>query len=727
MNDQHDQHHKHIIELAQAAGLARDWTNANGQPRQVSPEALRAVLEALDLPCATHEQCRESHGRLAALESGTALPVLVTGTVGQPVHLRLPASLAGRPYRIGFEHGGHLDGRFPDDPHQLSAGIALPPVDRFGYHRLHAGDGETVLAVAPPRCFGIADALEANRTAASAATTAARLWSLGVQLYSLRRSGDGGIGDFTALATLARSAASQGAAALAISPVHAMFSADVHRFSPYGPSSRLFLNALHIDPGSILGADALGQALAALGDDAAGRLARLERDELIDWPAAASLRLALLRHLYERFAARGDERNERNVQDFEDFQRQGGDALRDHARFEALHAWHLANGESGDWRVWRAGLRDPKGADVEEFARAHAQEVRFHAFLQWQAARGLSGAQQAAREAGMPIGLIADLAVGADNGGSQAWSRQAEIIRGLSVGAPPDALNARGQSWGLGAFSPHAMRARGFGAYIEMLRATFAYAGGARIDHVLGLGRLWLVPHGESSENGAYLRYPMQDLLRLIALESWRHRAIVIGEDLGTVPAGFDTQLAQAGLLGIRVLLFQRDGGRFYRPDEWPDHAVATTTTHDLPTVAGWWQGRDIDWRKDLDLLEAGQTAEDARRGREWERSILWQALAQAGFASGHMPDARAESAPLDAAIGFMSATPSPLAMLPIEDALGLAEAPNLPGTVDSHPNWRRRLPKDADAILDEPAVSARLAIMDRTRSWRGGSQGGEQ
>ncbi len=715
-----------IFDLAQAAGLARDWTNANGQPMQVAPAALRAILEALGLPCTSDASCRESRQRLAAMNetNGTSgLPPLVTGTVGQAILLPGLHHAAGKRYRLELESGESIDGRFADADVQ-KGGVALPPIDRYGYHRLIVEDSQTTLAVAPLRCFGVADAvqLSGDQVANNVQGTQQikndpQLWALGVQLYSLRRAGDGGIGDFTSLASLVKSAAAQGAAALAISPVHAMFSADVTRFSPYGPSSRLFLNALHIDPASAFGEERFRAALDSLGQEAVDRYAAMDQADLIDWPAAASLRLSVLRRLYDRFGA-----DDSQLNGFASFCQQQGSALQDHARFEALHAWRLAHGENGDWRSWPEALRDPRGIEVERFAHEHAVEVRFHAFLQWQAARGMVDAQQAARQAGMPVGLIADLAVGADNGGSQAWSRQAEIINGLSVGAPPDALNTRGQSWGLGAFSPHAMKAQGFGAYIEMLRATFAYAGGARIDHVLGLSRLWLVPHGASSEDGAYLTYPIQDLLRLIALESWRHRAIVIGEDLGTVPAGFDQTLAQAGLLGIRVLLFQQQHGRFLVPAHWSRDAVATTTTHDLPTIAGWWQGRDIDWRTRLDLLELGQSEHDARGNRDRERAALWQALIDAGQASGPMPPADAASAPLDAVIGFMAETPAPLAVLPVEDALGLTEAPNLPGTIDTHPNWRRRLPQPAASLLEQPAVAKRLAILNRTRAHRGAS-----
>ena len=698
MNDEH------ILNLARAAGLAHEWTNAFGQPMRVAPDALRRILERLGFPCASEDDCRASHARLAQLNGGGGLPPLFTSVAGRPLHLPPAPHLAGQAWRIELESGRHLDGRLPAD---TSHGVELPAIDHYGYHTLRVGGHVTTLAIAPPKCFGVADALRRP-------DEQPRLWGLGVQLYSLRRPGDGGIGDFSALSALARSAAAHGASALAISPVHAMFSADVNRFSPYGPSSRLFLNAQHIDPAAVLGRDAMLAELAALGPDVPARYAAMEEAELIDWPGSAQIRLALLRRLHDRMLAAGGNR------DFDDFRQHGGEALQDHARFEALHGWQLANGESGYWKEWPEGLRDPRGAAVADFARHHEAEVRFHEFLQWQAARGLGGAQKAARDAGMPIGLITDLAVGADNGGSQAWSRQAEIINGLSVGAPPDVLNTRGQSWGLGAFSPHAMKAKGFGAYIEMLRAIFAYAGGARIDHVLGLNRLWLVPDGESPEHGAYLQYPVHDLMRLIALESWRNRAIVIGEDLGTVPEGYDQLLAQAGLLGIRVLLFQQHHGRFFRPDEWPAHAIATTTTHDLPTIAGWWQGRDIAWRTRLDLHMPGQTESDALHDRTRERSSLWQALAGAGCAQGEMPPSDEARRVVDAAAGFIAATPAPLAMLPVEDALGLPEQPNLPGTIDTHPNWRRRLPQPVDSVLDQAEVRARLESMNKTRSAKG-------
>ncbi|MGV3742121.1 MAG: 4-alpha-glucanotransferase [Burkholderiaceae bacterium] len=694
--------------LADAAGIQVHWTDAFGKQQTVAPDTLKIILGALDLPCENESQLQDSLTRQLAENSRAALPPLLTCTAGMPLNLSKDLDLHGKPYRIEFETGGQAEGHFSA---ANTDGLQLIAPQQIGYHPLLVGEHQLTLAVAPPRCFSVADALADAKAGQSAH---ARPWGIAAQLYSLRRSGDGGIGDFTALKTLARNAARRGASALAISPVHAMFTADTHRFSPYSPSSRLFFNALHIDPQAVLGEHAFAQVLSESG--LAERYRQLEELELIDWPAGAELKLDLLRRLFRLFiqGPAGD----RGA--FEQFCREGGQALLDHARFEMLHA-HFSkagiDGVSAYWPSWPAAFRDPRSADVAAFADTHADEVRFHLFLQWQAAKGLSSAQKAAREAGMAIGLISDLAVGADNGGSQAWSRQKELLNGFSVGAPPDNLNALGQSWGLGAFSPKALVQHGFGAYIEMLRSAFAHAGGVRIDHVLGLMRMWLVPEGMTAQHGAYLRYPMDDLVRLIALESWRHRSIVIGEDLGTIPDGFGDRMAQAGLMGIRVLLFQRDHGYFTPPEHWAPHAIATTTTHDTPTLAGWWAGHDIDWRSKLDLREAGGSEEAERQERARERTALWNAMLHAGSAQGDMPSPLPEHAPLNEAVSFFGRSTGPLAILPLEDVLGLAEQPNLPGTVDTHPNWRRRMPHAVEDLLETPEAADRLAILNNVRS----------
>ena len=655
--------------LAEQAGVDVHWRDALDRPQAVPADTLRAVLRALGLPADNADDVEESLRRLESERSGGSLPRMITADVGAPIEV--PAAARGRAWKLLGEGDALVaEGELP------SSETRIPGLPAPGYYTLYLDDNEVTVAVAPPRAFGVGDIEGARRP-----------WGMAVQVSGLRRPGDGGIGDFTALSLCARAAAEKGADALAISPVHALFAAAPERYSPYAPSSRLFLNGLYIDPVQTSGE----QTVRAVIDthNLRQELAELEWLELIDWPRAARARMTILRSVYE-WASVDFAHSER----FATFRREQGEPLERHARFEALHADFTAHGRPGGWQGWPAAFHDPASPEVAAFAREHAREVGFHAWLQWLAAQGLTDAQKAARDAGMKIGLVADLAVGADSGGSHAWAHQAEMLKGLSVGAPPDALNRLGQDWGLTTFSPRGLRETGFRGFIGMLRAALAYSGGVRIDHILGLKRLWMVPHGAGATEGAYVRYPSQDLLRLIALESHLHRAVVIGEDLGTVPADFRQAIGEKNVLGIRVLWFERAADQgFISPREWPVTAMATTSTHDIPTVAGWWSGRDIEWRKrtgldDPDVDEAAQ--------REVDRHRLWSAM----YASNSAYNEESPPAPDDispvvvAAAKHVSQSPAPIAIFPVEDVLGLHEQPNLPGPTDAiHPNWRRRMP----------------------------------
>jgi 4-alpha-glucanotransferase len=688
-----------VRDLARAAGIAVEWEDYAGEQRRVSIAVLRRILAALDLPCDNADELRHSQEAVRAT-AGIGTSPLVTATVGEAVAIadaqqNLPSSL-----RLTYEDGTTVDVR----PQQSCGGTwLLPPIATPGYHRLDLGRRSIALAVAPAHCITLNDV-----------APGARVWGLAAQLYGLRRDGDGGIGDTAALTALAHAAARHGADAVAISPTHAGFAADPGRYRPYSPSSRLFLNPLHADARVLFGAATVARAIERLG--LAAELARLESAPLIDWPAAGRAKFALLRRLFDEFVDASDRaRADALTEDFAAFRTAGGDLLQLHARFEALHADRLAaDPNTWSWRAWPAPLRDPNSAAVEEFAARQAREVLFHCFLQWLADRSFAAAEKSTRDAGMAIGLIADLAVGMDSSGSHAWSRQADILVGIEVGAPPDLFNALGQNWGLTAFSPRALVSGGFAPFIATLRAGMRNAGGLRIDHAMSFTRLWLIPEGAKPDEGAYLAYPLDDLMRLAALESWRHRAIVIGEDLGTVPAGFRARLAQTGIAGMRVLWFERKDGRFAAPKDWDRSAVAMTTTHDLPTVAGWWRGADIETRAAIGLL--GEPAEHARRTRRKERTALWRALRAAGAASGRQPPPQAPDRAIDGAVAFVARTVAPLTLVPLEDALGVVDQPNMPGTIDEHPNWRRRTAASADVMLDAPAVAARLAIIDRQR-----------
>lgn len=674
--------------LASRAGLAVDWIDANGRMQHVSPDALRAVLKGLGHPADSDEAIAASLKDLEQAQQDKHLPPLLTLDAGMSLDLARYFA-PGTPCRIDLEDGKALT-------LELNAEAALAGDLPMGYHLVHIAEQQFTLAVAPSRCYSVADAVDSPNP---------RAWGLSAQLYALRRSGDGGFGDTQALEQLARAAAERGADALAISPMHAMFSADAERYSPYSPSSRLFLNSLYASPGCILGERALRDAIESSG--LADELQELEQQSLIDWPAAAKTKLRLLRALFDDFRAGEHPQHA----DFLSFRQAGGEALENHCRFEAIQARHAANGESLDWRDWPQAWRDPSSPELAQFAREQAEEIAFYAFNQWLIARCLERAQQAARGGGMGVGLIADLAVGADGAGSQAWSRQDELLAELTVGAPPDILNRSGQGWGISAFSPEGLKRHGFRAFIEMLRANFAHAGGLRIDHVMGLQRLWVIPKDASPKDGAYLYYPVDDLLRLLALESSRHQAIVLGEDLGTVPDGLRDKLIARSMLGMRVLLFEQDhAGQFTPILDWPDNALATSSTHDLPTLNGWWHSRDIDWNIQLGLIDA-PTVEHWSEHRLRERQALRQALSQ--DPQNFSDEIRNETDHMiDASVRYLGHTRAPLVLLPLEDALGIEEQANLPGTTDTHPNWRRRLPGDAATLLDDENAARRLELL---------------
>jgi 4-alpha-glucanotransferase len=679
-----------IYRLARRAGLLVDWTDAAEQPQRVSVDALRRILAALGYACDTRKSAEDSLATLATI-AASPRPGLITCDIDTPITL---PNVEGKHGRLVYEDGTQQDIRLQRN--QSNQAI-LAPIPRPGYHILDLDDRAITLAVAPRRCFTLADATQDEK-----------LWGLAVQLYGLRRGGDYGIGDTSALSRLARAAAANGADVIAISPTHALFTARPDIFSPYAPSNRLLLNPLLADPGSSFERQDIEAAAQTVPTDA------LWSERLIDWPRAAKGKMALFRALFDLFSSRLSNVDDELVRHFASFRKAGGALLEGHARFEAIHAKIVAHDPlDADWRRWPAEFSAPNEKAVSDYAAAHARDVTFHVFLQWLADRAFGAAQRAARHAGMRLGLVADLAVGMEPGGSHTWAYRQDVLSGLTIGAPPDLFNAQGQNWGLTTFSPSGLVAHNFKPFIDTLRAAMRYAGGIRIDHILGLNRLWVVPDGANASEGAYLSYPFHDLLRLVRLESMRHRAVVIGEDLGTVPPGLRSLLSESGIAGLDVLWFSRDENGFADPSQWRRDAVAMTTTHDLPTVAGWWRGADISFRAEHGLVSNEGGEETVRAA---DRHDLWRAFTEAKVATTPPPPPEETSAVIDEAITFVSSSGAPLVLLPLEDLLGLEEQPNIPGTIDTHSNWCRRYPIPVAETFDAPDVAARIKVLNKRR-----------
>jgi 4-alpha-glucanotransferase len=510
-----------------------------------------------------------------------------------------------------------------------------------------------------------------------------RHWLLAVQLYAVRSRRNWGHGDFTDLLELVELAGGLGAAGIGINPLHALFDDVPRQTSPYSPNSRLFLNPLYID------LDAVPEFAAVRTADVAPEAERLRHTALIEHAGVAALKQRGLRAAHRAFMR--DATPERRA-DFDEFRR-SHPALARFAAFEVLRRRFPQ-----PWWEWPAEWRDPDAAALARLRADAREDVEYIEYTQWLADRQLMRCRDRARALGLAVGLYLDVAVGVVPTGFDAWHSREEVVRALAVGAPPDALNTLGQNWGLAGFSGVGGQATGFRAFRDMLRAAMRYAGAIRIDHVLGLRRLYVIPQGMRPDQGAYLRMPFAQLLDAVAAESAANRCIVIGEDLGTVPEGFREDVARHGIWTYQVMLFERDKhGAFLPPSHYVERALVTFATHDLPTFTGWRSQHDLALRMTL-KIPAGESEKD--------RAAAIRALRAALRAQG------LEALDYASIVRFLAASPAKLLSVALEDALGEREQINVPGTVDEHPNWRRKLSRELESLHADAAMQeiARVA-----------------
>jgi len=512
----------------------------------------------------------------------------------------------------------------------------------------------------------------------------ARLFGPAIQLYAMRSRRNWGIGDFTDLANVARHAAAEGASFVGVNPLHELFLDRPAQASPYSPSSRLTLNPLYLDVEAVDDFAACAEARALVASHAfAARLLALRSAPLVDHAGVWDVKQEALALLFARFRDRELDAMTARAREFRAFVQEQRAAL-DGAMFDALQARFGVWG----WPAWPEPYRDC-GA-VTPFAGDGHESVDFFLYLQWQADEQLRRAHRAALDAGMSIGLYRDLAVGANPGGAETWRQPRLFATRAHVGAPPDDFNRTGQDWGLPPWIPHELRKAGYAPWHALLRANMRHAGALRIDHVMGLARLYWIPERMSATEGAYVTYRVDELCAALADESQRERAIVVGEDLGTVPDALRGTLRDTGLLSYRVLYFERtpDGG-FKRPDEYPPQALACVGTHDLPTLKGFFEGTDLAHRESLGLLPTGDLRDRLRAERDRDRGKLREAMADAGL--GGVEE-------VIALHRYVARTPCALMTVQLEDVFDETEQANLPATMDDqHPNWRRKVGVDLE------------------------------
>ena len=725
--------------LAGLAGIEPGYFDIWGNYIEIPAATKVAVLEAMGLSASDDAACAAAIAELR-LEPWRRMivPAVVISAESQPAALDLAvpqAALSGRlEWLLDLEDGTRIEGGVPfddlpqtescevDDELRLQCRFSLPTVMPEGYHRLTLRAGgsatpcESMLIVAPKRCWTPEDI--------DPRAPDRRYWGMSCQLYALRSEDDGGIGDFSCLGELAERAARHGANVLGLNPLHALFPAQPDLISPYSPSSRLFLNTLYIRPEDVPDLAESPEAQAILADpEVQNRLTSLRADPLVDYPGVAALRERLLRALYGSFREKHLTPGSKRAQQFLGFCRDGGSRLRQFAAFHALQAHFtetLGKNHIG-WWTWPEKYRRGDSDVVERFVAHNAEEVTYHEYLQWIADSQLARASERAAKGGMRIGLYRDLAVGESHGSVSAWAEPEAFVRGVSIGAPPDMLNLLGQNWGLCPFNPVTLRQSAYGPVISALRSNMRHAGALRIDHVMGLMHQFWVPEGFSATQGAYVSFPFRDLRRILALESRRQQCLVIGEDLGTVPDGFRPVMAEAGVLSYRVFQFERVGdGLFKRSAAYPEQALVTAGTHDMPPLAGFWMGRDLEWRRSLNLYPSDEMRDGDASGRAADRQRLIDALIDAELWPAdlrHAVEQQLMDRPLMEAIHrFLASTPSRVMMLQIEDAVGQVEQQNLPGTQNEHANWRLRLTEPQSAIFSLPEVKRLLDIVDQLR-----------
>ncbi|MDE2580309.1 MAG: 4-alpha-glucanotransferase [Rhodospirillales bacterium] len=723
-----------IERLAELAGIEPGYRDTEGTYRRISPETRRAVLSVLG-----HDANRPAAVRdaVAAREEAPWDTILPPVVVLRPVHGAAPcvaavvsdAAAAGRlAWRIALEDGSARRGvealadaavlaqRPGRSGGRRRVAVTLPADLPLGYHRLEVEargcSGAAVLVQAPAQAWLPGWLAEG-----------ARGWAVGCPLFALWSARSWGIGDFSDLARLTRLAQTLGARLVGLNPLHAPLPGAIADPNPYQPSSRRFLNPLHIDV----------TALASAGSGAARPGRRLpEAARGIDYPLVHEVKHAALAAAYQA-------RNREEVPaDLDAFRRDGGAALERFALFTALAEAFAPR----PWHDWPTALRGPAAPGIAAFRREHRDRSAYHVWLQWIADRQLAAV---AADAGAAR-LYRDLAIGVHPDGADVWDDPGQFLTAARFGAPPDAFNPEGQNWGLPPPDPVALRAGAYGSYVAAVRANMRHATALRIDHVMGLERLYVVASGGSAREGAYLRYPRDDLLGILALESHRNRCLLVGEDLGTLPDGFHEHMAAAGLLSCRLMLFERwPNGLFRRPGTYPGRALAAFGTHDLPTVRGWWQGCDLP-------PGPGADADAVRRAQD--RVLLLAALRDRGLVSdGEVVAATDESAVeatespaveatespaveatespaveatddpdaiaalLRALHRFLASSPAALVLANLGDLLAETEQINRPGVIDAKPNWRHRYRLPLEALAEDRLLRAIAADIAAARA----------
>ena len=737
-----------LAKLAERAGIANDYHDIAGTLHLTSDETRRAILTAMgftvdsaaSLTQALQEWDEAPWQRSCepvrilhdgetepplfcyfALEDGKEQSVIVEWQIRDETNALVQEGKTG-PGLAAAEV------RFLNGRRHVRAEIPAPRGLSLGYYSLTlraeglvGGTGGSMRVIVAPRQCYVPPRLEANQ----------RLWGLALQLYSLSSDRNWGCGDFTDLGRILEWAAKElGAGVIGLNPLHALRNTAPYHISPYAPNSRLYLNELYIDlerlPEFQRSEEARQQFLAP---EFQAKLQALRENRQVDYDTIATTKRTMLELAYREFLTEGYGGKEPNLQPktlrasrLEQFIQSEGMPLELYAAFQTLEEEHrLIQSESATWYDWPKHFLTP-GQPVREYSEQHRKRIRFFQYIQWVASEQLNEIRRSAEQLAMPIGLYHDLALGADRNGAEAWIYQSTLALGADCGAPPDPFAPEGQNWGLPPMNPHALRASRYELLIQLLRNNFRSGGAIRVDHVMAFCRLFWIPRGRPASEGTYVHYPYEDLLAILALESVRSKTLVIGEDLGTVPDWIREQLARARVLSYRVFYFERAAnGAMKSPGDYPTQSLAVATTHDLPTLTGFWSGEDLRIRARLGAFTDGMAHHHAWEQRQRDKAAILSALQRENLLPNGVTEdlvtVPAMTTDLCRAIHtYLARTTSCIMLANLEDGLGELSQTNLPGTIGSHPNWTRKYAIRVDEMMRDERLRQLGSVLCSTR-----------
>ncbi len=706
-----------LRELAELVGVECGYVDVREHYHQAMDETLQIVLRALGIDVQSEADIQREWERIqeerwtTIVEPALLLYPKTRKPLLFPVALPLEDSSIAtvvlqcrlkdeqgkiRSYTVQGSSCAPLEETVVRGVRYLRIQVSLPGRLRLGYYDLmlkikigsRVVEAQSLVIAAPQRCY--------------LPSASKREWGIGVQLYGIRSRDNWGIGDFRDLERIMKTAGKVWkAASIGIQPLHSLTPGLV---SPYSPSSRLCWNPLYLNVEQVAEFRSSSKLQRMFrGKKFQTTLQSLRSSQLVDYEGVHNLKMSVLEDLFRVFKRQSLQSSTSRGRGFLRFVQQSPDYLTRFCTFQALSEYF----HGAVWRQWPSDYHDPTLPAVALFQQDHAGRIQYFFYVQWVCELQLTRLDQVAKKASLSLGLYHDLPVGIHPDGADAWGFQEQLAKDVTIGAPPDTFNLQGQNWGLLTPNPRTLRQHGYDFFRQTVRQNMKHGGVLRIDHALGLFRMFCIPFGQSGRDGLYVKTAVDEMLAVLALESVRHKVMVVGEDLGTVTHAIQCKLEGAGLLSYRLLLFERErGGAFHLPHQFPQQALVSATTHDLPTLKGYWAGRDMEMKEQASLYPQPEDMVRDTQARREDRRQLWEALRQEGLC---LPDSMPATLSSELVIKFyqfLARTPSRLLMVQLEDLLGELDTPNLPGAADSaYPSWCRRLNRELMAWLKDPTV----------------------